>query len=91
MLYPGRLVSQLILFEIVGAKPVSTHSGTYFGPVYSEAPIFRDPEHDLAMVGVNRTEFKRPEERLQPTDRCPECLNKIVPPNKSCSFCKSLN
>src|SRR5712692_3214240 len=91
LLYPGRLVSQLIFFEVVGAKAVPKQSGTYFGPVYPEAPVFRDPQQDLAMVGVNQTEFKRPEERLRPADRCPECLNKIVPPGGRCGFCESLN
>src|SRR5260370_10262044 len=53
LLYPGRLVSQLIFFEVVGAKAVPKQSGTYFGPVYPESPLFRDPQQDLPLVGAN--------------------------------------
>src|SRR5258708_32839008 len=52
LLYPGRLVAQLILFDTPKAKVVPKQSGTYMGPVYPEAPIFLDPAQDLAMIGV---------------------------------------
>ncbi len=90
LLYPGRLVAQLVFFEVAGAKPEPKQSGTYLGPVYPEAPVFRDPEHDLAMVGVSKAEFKRPQEKPRRTDRCLECWSKIVPPATECSFCKPL-
>jgi len=59
--------------------------------VYPEAPVFRDPERDLEMIGVSKLEFKKPEEAPQPSGRCAECLNKIAPPATTCSFCESLN
>jgi dCTP deaminase len=87
LLYPGRLVAQLILFDVAEATPATKQSGTYLGPVYPEAPVFRDPERDLAVIGVSKGEFRRPDEEQQRTDRCPECLKKIVPPETRCSIC----
>jgi dCTP deaminase len=56
LLYPGRPIGQLILLQIArsyrrGAKVDST----YFGPVYPEAPPFRNPEEDLKEMGIRRT------------------------------------
>lgn len=89
LLYPGRLVAQLILFDVAEAKVASKQSGTYLGPVYPEAPIFRDPERDLAMIGVSSVEFKRPEEPPGRAERCPECLCKVTSSTARCSFCNS--
>lgn len=63
LLYPGRLIGQLILLKMgPGKKAKRKLSGTYLGPVYPEAPIFNDPGDDLAKIGVSKGEFKRPGE-----------------------------
>ncbi len=61
LLYPGRLIGQLILLELAGARRGSGKlAGTYLGPVYPEAPVFKDPEEDLESIGISRDEFKQP-------------------------------
>jgi dCTP deaminase len=61
LLYPGRLIGQLILLELGPPKPIKQKlTGTYLGPVYPEAPIFSDPEEDLEKIGVPRSEFRVP-------------------------------
>lgn len=61
LLYPGRLIGQLILMELAKkGEPKRKFSGSYLGPVYPEPPVFNDPEEDLAMIGVPRDDFKRP-------------------------------
>jgi len=67
LLYPGRPICQLILMKIApdGDEKSSnlgktsgderTNSGNmYFGPVYPEAPKFRDPQDDLHGIGITR-------------------------------------
>jgi dCTP deaminase len=67
LLYPGRTMCQLVLMQnIMGAANTSSSgdnakdSGAseaapnYFGPVYPEAPKFRDPHEDLWKIGVTR-------------------------------------
>ena len=61
LLYPGRLICQLILLNIERAKAPGKMSGTYLGPVYPEAPRFCDPEDDLAAIGI--TDVERPDFR----------------------------
>jgi dCTP deaminase len=85
LLYPGRMVAQLILFDVPGAEPSSQQSGTYLGPVHPEAPKFLDPEQDLQTIGVRDT--RKPEARQQATDRCPECLAKMAPQSAICTVC----
>jgi dCTP deaminase len=59
VVYPGRLIGQLILMEISGTKPKEPMlSGTYLAPVFPEAPSFQDPSQDLQEIGV--TAFKSP-------------------------------
>lgn len=63
LLYPGRLICQLILMHIhavhggndsiVGIDDVKPDTN-YFGPVYPEAPKFRNPQDDLLGIGVTR-------------------------------------
>jgi dCTP deaminase len=61
LLYPGRLIGQLILLELSGKRRSKRKlSGSYLGPVYPEPPVFNDPEEDLAMIGVPKSDFKRP-------------------------------
>jgi len=63
LLYPGRLICQLILMQIDikdadDSRP--EFDTNYFGPVYPEAPKFKDPEVDLRRIGVTRvSRFKR--------------------------------
>ncbi len=74
LLYPGRLICQLILMRIAPTQesantetPKDNEDGTgtkldknYFGPVYPEAPKFNNPENDLLKIGVTRfSGFKR--------------------------------
>jgi dCTP deaminase len=67
LLYPGRLICQLILMRIapfpdpkeqtLGEKEPTAESKPdkhYFGPVYPEAPKFNDPREDLFKIGVTR-------------------------------------
>ena len=61
LLYPGRFVGQLILMELDQEKPATRKlSGSYLGPVYPEPPVFKDPEEDLAIIGVPKSDFRRP-------------------------------
>ena len=68
LLYPGRLIGQLVLLHLdpgVAAsgmeqdtQPLAvarTLSPSYFGPVYPEGPKFKDPEEDLARIGILET------------------------------------
>ena len=64
LLYPGRLICQLVLMQVKAARVTkSKHRASaekadlkpdanYFGPVYPEAPKFRDPQDDLLKIGV---------------------------------------
>jgi dCTP deaminase len=59
LLYPGRPIGQLILLH-VNRKPNSEKKeSTYFGPVYPEAPPFKNPEEDLLKIGIRRTSVIR--------------------------------
>jgi len=74
LLYPGRLICQLILMRIAPMQPDSNNPDSqsngdstttkpdknYFGPVYPEAPKFEDPQDDLLRIGVTGVSgFKR--------------------------------
>ena len=73
LLYPGRLICQLVLMRIdtteenlkSGNQVRKTGAETkidknYFGPVYPEAPKFKDPQDDLLKIGVTQVSvFKR--------------------------------
>lgn len=87
LLYPGRLVAQLILFDTPDAKSATKQSGTYMGPVYPEAPVFLDPTQDLAMIGIAEAEIAKPLVKAPPKDRCPECLTLVAGKETQCSFC----
>jgi dCTP deaminase len=87
LLYPGRLVAQLILFDVPEAKPPQKQSGTYMGPVYPEAPKFKEPTQELGTLGILET--KEPEVRRPIRDRCPECYTKLPPGAKRCTLCNS--
>ena len=56
LLYPGRRIGQLILMHVAiddaakGAEQLL--DSTYFGPVFPEAPPFKNPEEDLSKIGV---------------------------------------
>jgi dCTP deaminase len=61
ILYPGRLIAQLILMEILETQAREHKlSGTYLAPVYPEAPAFRDPIDDLSAIGVRHDQFRSP-------------------------------
>ena len=59
LLYPGRLICQLILLTVEKPSTPGKMSGTYLGPVYPEAPKFRTPEDDLGEIGI--TDVVRPD------------------------------
>jgi len=59
LLYPGRFICQLVLQSIEDFSPAGKLDGTYLGPVYPEAPRFRDPEEDLGDIGVSAVERPR--------------------------------
>jgi dCTP deaminase len=71
LLYPGRLICQIILMQIDSEGSDSNLSEkdgdrgdefdkNYFGPVYPEAPKFKDPQDDLRRIGVTKVSgFKR--------------------------------
>ena len=77
LLYPGRPICQLILMRISQERQAHDtvdregHSSpptptNYFGPVYPEAPKFKDPQDDLLTIGVTTISgFRRT--RLHPT------------------------
>jgi dCTP deaminase len=59
LLYPGRPICQLVLMNLGGAtkdgkakNTDTTTPATYFGPVYPEAPKFKNPQEDLLRMGV---------------------------------------
>ncbi len=59
LLYPGRRIGQLVLMHVAIEKGRDTDTSnrldrTYFGPVFPEAPPFRNPETDLGAIGVRR-------------------------------------
>jgi len=59
LLYPGRKIGQMVLMHVAIPKArvketASMLDTTYFGPVYPEAPLFKNPEADLAVLGINR-------------------------------------
>ena len=60
LLYPGRLVGQLVLMNVKDAPIPKKQSGTYMGPVYPEPAEFKDPADDLAAIGIGPTELRKP-------------------------------
>src|ERR1035441_5897470 len=58
IVYPGRLIGQLILMELSQAViEESKLSGTYLAPVFPEAPTFKDPSDDLRQIGVTKISY----------------------------------
>jgi dCTP deaminase len=67
LLYPGRPICQLVLMRLAPWEKQTAGEGNgvqqsppegaanYFGPVYPEAPKFRDPEADLLKIGIRAT------------------------------------
>jgi deoxycytidine triphosphate deaminase len=80
LLYPGRPICQLVLMHLARSESqVSTNTSkkqtkgkgsnikldtNYFGPVYPEAPKFKNPEEDLLKIGVTRVSGLRRTEML---------------------------
>jgi len=68
LLYPGRTIGQLVLLHVARPDaPGGRLKGSYFGPVYPEAPTFRNPEKDLRAIGVRATRILQ--EHLVPRRR----------------------
>jgi len=56
LLYPGRSIAQLVLLHVQrDYDPTAKLKSTYFGPIHPEPPPFKNPEHDLAAIGVRKT------------------------------------
>jgi hypothetical protein len=61
ILYPGRLIAQLILLKLLDTEARDAKlSGTYLAPIYPEAPTFEDPIDDLNRIGVPKRNFRSP-------------------------------
>lgn len=61
IVYPGRLIGQLILMELTGAEQKEPNlSGTYLAPIYPEAPLFKDPAQDLRLIGIDSEDVRSP-------------------------------
>jgi dCTP deaminase len=56
LLDPGRKIGQMVLMHVATPKGKGTSSSlldtTYFGPVYPEAPPFKNPQDDLSKIGI---------------------------------------
>src|SRR5260370_13914620 len=55
LLYPGRKIGQMVLMHVDLKSTRKSHEQplldkTYFGPVYPEAPPFKNPETDLRAI-----------------------------------------
>ena len=62
LLYPGRLIGQLVLMEVATEQVPASLKKTYLGPVFPESPVFNDPEDDLAKIGIDEVslpDFRR--------------------------------
>lgn len=60
LLYPGRPIAQLVLLHVNRTHdPAAKIKSTYFGPIYPEAPQFKNPEEDLWQIGIRRTSVIR--------------------------------
>jgi dCTP deaminase len=58
LLYPGRKLGQMVLMRVAimpgkEQKTATMLDTTYFGPVYPEAPPFKNPQEDLFKIGVS--------------------------------------
>ncbi len=65
ILYPGRLIGQLILLELKIEKSDAKSqerklSRTYLAPVYPEVPSFNDPAEDLSRIGISDSDIDSP-------------------------------
>lgn len=54
LLYPGRPIGQLVLMRIYKPSKKKKLESTYFGPVFPEAPKFKNPADDLAVIGLTK-------------------------------------
>jgi dCTP deaminase len=64
LLYPGRKIGQLVLIHVAipegkDAESASLLDTTYFGPVYPEAPPFKNPQTDLFKIGIPKVKVIR--------------------------------
>jgi dCTP deaminase len=62
LLYPGRLIGQLVLMDVGEPEQPDALKRTYLGPVFPESPPFNNPEDDLAKIGISEVivpDFKK--------------------------------
>ncbi len=65
LLYPGRLIGQLILISIAKPDVETKLKSSYLGPIYPEPPPFRTPQRDLADIGVKDTWVIPPPKKIR--------------------------
>lgn len=79
LLYPGRPIGQLVLLHVVRSPtPDGQLKSSYFGPVYPEAPQFKNPQEALREIGVRRTKIWR--EDVVPRRRFSGSIKLLGPP-----------
>ena len=66
LLYPGRLIGQLVLLAVEGASQIAKEDPTYYGPTYPEAPKFDNPETELFGLGVPKVSVFQRRRILRP-------------------------
>lgn len=59
LLYPGRLIGQLILMSVEGAEVTPRLDPSYFGPTRPEAPKFKNPAAELHVLGIRKVSMLR--------------------------------
>ncbi len=59
------------------------------GPVYPEAPKFKEPKQELRTLGVAEKDIDVPKVKEPSAKRCPECFAKLPLGAERCTFCNS--
>ena len=68
LIYPGRTIGQLVLMQVKNPEAPRNDrrlDATYFGPVQPESPVFKNPQDDLKLIGIDRTWIMRPPRRVR--------------------------
>ncbi len=83
LLYPGRRIGQLVLMQVAvkedgPEKKTALLDKTYFGPVYPEAPPFKNPETDLGAIGIESVRVMA-KPKWKATRRTPKRRKRVAP------------
>ena|ERR1039457_2742216 len=60
LLFPGLPIGQLILMNVSAADPPEVLTGTYFGPIYPEAPASKDLKAQFSRIGISNPDIPKP-------------------------------